>query len=57
MAQYRLYPIKEDGHFFGPPLVIEASGDDAAVREAKALLGDRAVEIWQRARKVALLVP
>ena len=52
MADYRVYLIGEDGHFFkAVPLVCD---DDAeAMEKAKPLDIDHNIELWQLDRKVA----
>ena len=57
MPEYRFYIVNKDGHFAGRPTIHNLQDDDAAVRQAKRLLGDRPIEIWQGARKIANIGP
>jgi hypothetical protein len=57
MPEYRFYTVEKDGHLAGPPTVHNSLTDDAAVTEAKKLLGDRTIEIWQGTRVVYRLDP
>ena len=52
MADYRVYLIGEDGHFFkAVPFV--CADDAEAMEKAKPLAIDHNVELWQLDRKVA----
>lgn len=55
MPHYRLYRLERDGHIRTPPLVVECGDDGAAVAEARKLLNDGDVEVWEGARLVARL--
>jgi hypothetical protein len=51
MADYRLYLLDSDGHFYSAVALICA--DDAeAMEQAKQLADGHAVELWQLDRKV-----
>jgi hypothetical protein len=53
MADYRVYLVDEDGHFYDAlPLV--CLGDAEAMEQAKRLAVARPVELWQLDRKVAV---
>jgi hypothetical protein len=53
MADYRVYLVGEDGHFWEAiPLV--CAGDAEAMEQAKRLAAGRPVELWQLDRKVAV---
>jgi hypothetical protein len=52
MADYRVYVVGDDGHFFkSVPFV--CADDAEAIEKAKQL--DHDVELWQLDRKVAML--
>ena len=52
MADYRAYFVGSDGHFY--EVVALVCADDAdAIEQAKRLVIDRDVELWQLDRKVA----
>jgi hypothetical protein len=51
IMQYRIYRIKDD-HVDGPPTVIEADVDDAAVLQLRQRLDGADLELWQAARFV-----
>ena len=57
MADYRFYAVTPDGRLIGFPIEAECSDDDAAVSQAKQFLKQSIIEVWQRARRVAVLVP
>jgi hypothetical protein len=52
MVEYRVYRIDASGHVLGVPDVIECE-DDAARIKAQAYVDGCAIEVWDRARKVA----
>lgn len=54
MHDYRVYTVGPDGNFRACE-VIQAAGDDDAVKAAKRLAIDRPVEVWLLDRKVAIL--
>jgi len=57
MPEYRIYTVKKDGHLAGPPKVVACLDDEAAVNEAKQLLDELNIEVWQGARVVKRLEP
>lgn len=53
MAEYRVYIVDRDGHFFDAVHLICA--DDAeAIEQARELAIGRGVELWRLDRKVAV---
>ena len=52
MPTYRAYHIKDDKHFAGPPAIIEAADDAAAIEQARQLVDGHDVELWESARFV-----
>jgi hypothetical protein len=57
MAYYRLYRLAEPGGKFIGFEEIEAEDDAAALREAEAHRGPKALELWCGKRKVKALPP
>ncbi|MGY4368650.1 hypothetical protein ACVW1A_004715 [Bradyrhizobium sp. LB1.3] len=57
MAEYRLYRFDKDGHIQGPPVIVDCEDDDAAVTQAKQYVDGVAIQVWDRARCVAVLPP
>lgn len=55
MAEYRLYRFDKEGHIQGPPVIVEC--EDAAVVQAKQYVDGVAIQVWDRARRVAVLPP
>lgn len=55
MAEYRLYRFDKKGHIQGPPVIVECEDDDAAVVQAKQYVDGVAIQVWDRARRVAIL--
>ena len=53
MLQYRAYPVDEEGHILGPPILFECADDETAIKRAKQLARSHNVELWQGARMVA----
>jgi hypothetical protein len=51
MAEYRAYVVGDDGRIMRA-FDFESADDDAAKAEAKKLVDDHDVELWQRARKI-----
>ena len=51
---YRIYSIK-DGHFAGPPVVVECSNDEQALAKAWGQLDKQDIELWQLDRLVTRL--
>lgn len=54
MRHYRAYPIGNDGHVL-PPTVITADDDRAAIAQAKAILNEKPIEVWEQSRLVVRL--
>jgi hypothetical protein len=54
---YRAYALNSQGHITGPPEIISADSDDAAIREAEALSEGRGIEVWREGRLVFRLEP
>ena len=54
---YRAFRISPLGKIEGPPIVIEASDDDNALRHASTLVNGHAVELWDCSRFIAALPP
>ncbi len=52
MAEYRLYLIRDDGHF-RKAIDLDCENDDAAKEHAKAFIDGCNAELWQLSRKVA----
>ncbi len=51
---YHAYLLDAQGKIL-KPLIIEASNDSEAIKQAKQYVDGHAVELWERSRKVALL--
>ena len=56
LTTYRLFRIDDTDHVDGTPEIIEAPGDEDAIRQARASTRNRIVEVWQRSRRVAVLM-
>ena len=54
-ATYRLFWTNGAGRIDSVAEMIQAESDEDAVRQAQALSESRAVEVWQGARRVAML--
>jgi len=54
MADYRVYVIGLDGHFYRSVL-LDCIDDAEAVKQAKNQLDGHDIELWQVDRKVAML--
>ena len=54
MQVYRIYFCGLDGHIIGVE-VFECQGDAEAIEHAREMAGERPIELWQQARKVAIL--
>jgi hypothetical protein len=52
MSHYRVYIIGSDGRFQST-VSLDCADDDAAMQQAKQLVDDHDVELWQSARKIA----
>jgi hypothetical protein len=53
---YRAYFLDDDGRVFAREDII-AENDEEAVLAASQLQNDRAIEVWQLDRRVALIEP
>ena len=53
MAEYRVYLVDRDGHFF-EAVHLTCADDAEAIKEAKGLAIGHGVELWQLDRKVAV---
>jgi hypothetical protein len=53
---YRAYILKSDGHFKGV-VELECASDELAIEAARHAGGEHGVELWQGARRLALLTP
>jgi hypothetical protein len=56
MLAYRFYVLKADGKI-ETATNHECADDQAALEQAKALIGLKPIECWQGARKIFLLDP
>ena len=56
MPEYRLYFLNPDGHIIRR-VEFEAPNDEQALAHAKRFADGKALEVWQRARKVGRLEP
>ena len=54
---YRFYIFEKDGHVAGPPTFYELPDDDAALTEAKKVLGDRTIEVRRGNRLIGRFDP
>ena len=48
MPTYRIYAVGRDGHFSGPPEVVDCGDDKEAVRKAMLIADGFSVEIWDQ---------
>lgn len=53
MANYRAYIVGHDGHFQSA-VPLDCPGDEAAKKQAEQLVDGHDIELWQRARKIAV---
>ena len=53
MPDYRVYFVGTDGHFF-KAVELECADDVEATEQAKQLVDGHDLELWQRARKIAM---
>jgi uncharacterized protein YuzE len=53
---YRAYILKSDGHFKGV-VELECASDELALEAARQAGGVYGVEVWQGARRLAVLTP
>ena len=54
MADYRIYLVDDDGHFYDV-VPLDCEDDAKAVEQAKRLADARPIELWQLDRKVAVI--
>lgn len=54
MGGYRAFVLGENGHICDAR-VFEAASDEVAVEVARRLINRHGIEIWQLARKIAIL--
>jgi hypothetical protein len=52
MPNYRAYQLKPDGHIDGVPTIITCDDDQAAIKETKALVDGKDIELWDGTRLV-----
>jgi hypothetical protein len=52
MPNYRIYVVDVDGHITGPPVVVTFDTDRAAIEQARQLVGDKDIELWEGPRLV-----
>jgi hypothetical protein len=53
MAEYRVYLVDRDGHFF-EAVPLTCADNAEAIKQAKGLAIGHGVELWQLDRKVAV---
>jgi hypothetical protein len=56
MDNYQFYLLDRKGRTAGPPRVAPFKDDEAAFTEARKMLSDQTIEIWQGERCVATLL-
>jgi hypothetical protein len=57
MPAYRFYFLDSDGLFADPAIVVEFPNDLGAIQAARALLGNKTIEVWHLTRVVIRLDP
>ena len=57
MPEYRLYPIKDDGHIAGPAEIVDYPDDRTAIEHAREFATQQPVEIWLLDRRVTRINP
>jgi hypothetical protein len=55
MTLYRFYKVDKRGHVEGLPEAVECFDDTDAVEKAKKRANGRLIEIWDLARRVAVI--
>lgn len=55
MPDYRIYRVDKEGHVQGPPVIVSCEDDGTAIAKAKQYVDGLAIEVWDRARRVAHL--
>jgi hypothetical protein len=54
VSEYRVYIVGSDGHFVSS-VALECADDTEATEQTEQLVDGHDVELWQRARKIAVL--
>ena len=54
MADYRIYVVGDDGHFYDV-VPLDCEDDAKAIEQARRLADARPIELWQLDRKVAVI--
>ena len=55
---YRFYIFEKEGHIISlPPTICNLPNDAAALKHAKMIIDDRAIEIWRYTSKIGRLNP
>jgi hypothetical protein len=58
VSLYRFYIFEKEGHIVAqPPKIYELPNDAAALKQAKKIVDDRAIEIWRYTSKIGRLYP
>jgi hypothetical protein len=57
MPEYRIFTLTKERRIAGPAEVIDCASDKHAVEEAKILMNDHDMEVWQGSRIVMRLRP
>jgi hypothetical protein len=58
VSLYRFYIFEKEGHIVAqPPKIYELPNDAAALKQAKKIVDDRAIEIWRYTSKIGRLNP
>jgi hypothetical protein len=52
MPSYRIYELKPDGQFTGPPCDVVCSDDKTAAKIAQGMMPEGVPEIWQGRRRL-----
>ena len=55
MTDYRFYALDDSGKVSTPPVILKCDDDDEALSQAKNLVGEWPIEIWEGRRRVAML--
>jgi len=53
MPSYRLYFLDAGAHVTGPPVIIECTDDDEAVKTARQYVDGQELELWRDSRLIA----
>jgi hypothetical protein len=54
MPSYRIYELKGDGQFTGPPCDVVCSDDMTAIKIAQGMMPDAVPEIWLGTRRLEI---